>query len=166
MVFIRWFSQGSIHALILLLICFTSQTFNTVSQGKNFDLWLHGQVLYLSLVLIVNLKILRQMHTYDLVGIVLISSMIVSFLLFYALENSITSFYQLSHTYSTFLSAPTQTYLCLIFCAVGLVFIIDPIVTLCYRLFINRDQLFSEMGTSQKKVRDCYTKLSEEMDLF
>lgn len=139
MVFLRWFSQGAIHALILLLICFRSQNFNPVSQGKDFDLWLHGQVLYLSLVLIVNLKILRQMHTYDLFGVIQISLMILSFLLFYALENSITSLYQLSHTYSTFLSAPTQTYLCLIFCTVGLVFILDPIVTLSYRLYMNRE---------------------------
>jgi len=79
------------------------------------------------------------MHTYDLFGLVFISMMILAFLLFYVIENSITSLYQLSHTYKTFLSAPTQTYLCLIFCTVGLVYILDPLVTLSYRLYKNRD---------------------------
>ena len=79
------------------------------------------------------------MHTYDLFGLVSIFLMILAFILFYVIENSITSIYQLSHTYTTFLSAPTQTYLCLIFCTVGLVFILDPLVTLSYRLYKNRD---------------------------
>jgi len=43
------------------------------------------------------------MHTYDVIGVFLILSMISAFLLFYLIEDNVTAFYQLSHTYSTFL---------------------------------------------------------------
>jgi len=56
-VFWQWFAQGAFQSLCLLVICFGTQGMTTMSDGTNFDFWLNGQVLYFSIVLVANLKI-------------------------------------------------------------------------------------------------------------
>jgi hypothetical protein len=107
------------------------------------------------------------MNTYDFFGLFVIFAMILAFFLFYILENFITSIYQLSHTLPTFVSTVTQTYLCVFFCTVGLVYIIDPIFTLVWQLFFNNrlDKHIHNKFEEDDEPRDCYTKLADHMHL-
>ena len=52
-----------------------------------------------------------------------------NFLVFYMIENSITSLYDLSHTITFYFSAPAHTYLIVIFTSIAFVYIFDPLLT-------------------------------------
>jgi len=103
-----------------------------LSDGTNFDFWLNGQVLYLTIVLIANLKIIQNFNVYNLIGEVTVFSMIFNFLWFYVLESSMPSIPQLYRTLPHFFSAGSQMWLCTIFC-VGYIFTMDRIVTYVWR---------------------------------
>ena len=131
-VFWQWFIQGATQALVLLLICFVSQGMTTLSDGTNFDFWLNGQVLYLSIVLIVNLKIIQGFNVFNGVGEFTVLMMIVNFFCFYALENSMKGIHTLYLTLPHFFSAGSQMWLCTIFC-VGYIFTMDKFITYAFR---------------------------------
>jgi hypothetical protein len=59
----------------------------TLSDGTSFDFWLNGQVLYLSIVLIANLKILQNFNVFNMIGEFTVFMMIFNFLWFYVMES-------------------------------------------------------------------------------
>ena len=79
------------------------------------------------------------MHTYDFIGVLNIFAMFLAFFLFYLIEDALTVIYQLSHTFSTFASTVTQTYLSIMFSTVSLIYILDPLISLAWRLAFNRN---------------------------
>jgi magnesium-transporting ATPase (P-type) len=131
-VFWQWFIQGATQAFVLLAICFVSQGMTTLSDGTNFDFWLTGQVLYLSIVLIVNLKIVQGFNVFNGVGELTVFVMIANFFWFYALENSMEGIHTLYRTLPQFFSAGSQMWLCAILC-VGYIFTMDKIITYAWR---------------------------------
>jgi hypothetical protein len=104
----------------------------TLSDGTNFDFWLNGQVLYLSIVIIVNLKIVQGFNVFNGVGEFTVLIMIVNFFWFYALENSMEGIHTLYQTLPHFFAAGSQMWMCTIFC-VGYIFTMDKIITYAWR---------------------------------
>lgn len=85
--FWRWFSHGAIQAFVLMIVCYTTQQWTVLPDGRHFDFWMHGQVLFTGVVLIVNLKILSDTHNFHLVGELFVLSMIVNFFGLFYIEN-------------------------------------------------------------------------------
>jgi magnesium-transporting ATPase (P-type) len=160
-VFWQWFTQGTVQALILMQVCYFTQNLATLSDGKLFDFWLHGQVLYLAIVLVANMKILGNMHNFHVMTELLILSMLFNFLAFYLLESEfLPSLDYLYGTFGTFFSALSQTHLCLLLCA-SLVFTVDRMFQLAYQRHkalekLNRETLLS-VDCDQTRIQ--YIKL-------
>jgi len=110
-----------------------TQGFTTLRDGStNFDFWLNGQVLYISIVLIANLKILQSFNNFNGLGELTVFFMIFNFLWFYLLENYMHGIHNLYQTFGEFFSAGSQMWLCVVF-NVGYIFTIDKIVTYSWR---------------------------------
>jgi hypothetical protein len=103
-----------------------------LSDGTNFDFWLNGQVLYLSIVLIANLKIIQNSNVFNGIGELTVFCMIFNFLVFYAVENSVESIQTLYLTLPHFFAAGSQMWMCTIF-NVGYIFTMDRIITYTWR---------------------------------
>lgn len=125
--FWRWFAHGTIQALVLMLICYTSQQFTTLSDGKEFDFWMNGQVLFTCVVLLVNFKILSDTHNFDGINEVFVFAMLFDFFgLFYLLSRS-PSVEPYFGNFSVIMGTFAQTYLCIIIC-VSMLFTVDPML--------------------------------------
>ena len=122
-VFWQWFSYGALQALILTTICFKSQQFNPLQDGRYFDLWMSGSVVYAGVITIANLKILSSFNAFMVVGELIIFIMIFDYVAVFYIESLIPKVHQLFGTFEIVMNNP-PFYLCLIFC-VGLLYTFD-----------------------------------------
>lgn len=104
---------------------------------------MNGQVLFICVVLVTNLKVLQDTHNYHIIGELLIMSMLMNFFVIFYLENLSMAFEPLYATFSIIMGTFAQTYLCVILC-VSMPWTIDKINKVTQRYLTQREKSSEE----------------------
>lgn len=126
-VFWLWFSQGAIHAFIVLAICFYSFDISPHYNGHDNGLYISGSVVYFGVVVVANLKLLAAFNIFQIYGEILVFGSILCYLVILSIENSMIMFFDLYGIFPQIMGN-LLTYFAIIF-LVGVVVNLDSVVT-------------------------------------
>jgi magnesium-transporting ATPase (P-type) len=106
--FVSWLFYALIHAIILYIVAFYAILYNQSKQsdGKDFDIWLGGHLVYGCCIFMVNILILHKISNYTGWGEILVAVMIMAFFTILYLESLFNFFPQVYYLFDTMFIQP------------------------------------------------------------
>ena len=127
-VFWKWFCYGIFQALALFYIGFyAAEESLNAGNGSNSSLWRSGSIVYAGVVVIANLKILDQFHSYEPRAVTYILVSMLLYFLFFYLDNA--PWWDNEQLIGVFKQTMTDgvAWLAMVWCA-GMVYTVDRMV--------------------------------------